>query len=78
MVARHGTALRSLRSAEPCRVMTLLSIGMTVVGKQPDVPFPVWPAIPLLISSSLLSATLLTKFIEEPTRRFFKPKSKTE
>ena len=43
-----------------------------MVGKNPEVSFPPWPAIPLHISSSLISATLLTILIEEPARRFFK------
>ena len=46
-------------------------MGLAVVGKEPEVPFPPWPAIPVHILTSLLSATLLTIFLEEPARRFF-------
>ena len=54
------------------KVFLFDEIGLAVVGKEPEVPFPAWPAIPLHILSSLLSATLLTIFLEEPARRFFK------
>ena len=54
-------------------------VGLAVVGGDPEVPFPAWPAIPLHITSSLLCATVLTIFLEEPARKFFKPKySKSE
>ena len=79
-VALYGEIGKNLTFSLVNFDIIFLFIGLTVVGKQPDVPFPAWPAIPLLISSSLIAATLLTKFIEEPARRFFKPisSSKTE
>ena len=51
-------------------------IGLAVVGKEPEIEFPPWPAIPLHISSSLIFATLLTIFLEEPARRFYRYISK--
>ena len=47
-------------------------IGLAVVGKQPEVDFPPWPAIPVHILVSIISAAILTKFLEEPSRRFLK------
>ena len=55
-------------------------IGLAVVGKQPEVDFPPWPAIPVHILLSIISAAILTKFLEEPARRSLKniitPKNK--
>ena len=53
-------------------------VGLAVIGKEPELEFPPWPAIPLHILISILAATLLTDFFEEPIRRFINSKTTPE
>ena len=50
-------------------------VGLAVIGKEPELEFPPWPAIPLHILTSILAAALLTIFFEEPIRKFIRFKT---
>ena len=56
-------------------------IDLAVIRQEPEFEIPPWPAITIHILSSILAATLLTLFYEEPMRKYLKsrviPKSKT-
>ena len=53
-------------------------VGLAMIGKEPELEFPPWPAIPLHILTSILAATLLTDFFEELLRRFINCKTTPE
>ena len=66
--------LKFQKPSLPFKVILHGKIELASIRQEPEFEILPWPAIPIHILSSILAATLLTIFYEEPMRKYLKNK----